>query len=318
MRIVFRVDASNGIGAGHVMRCAAIIEEAVSRKMDCIVVGKLGGLGWLESHLQNIGAAHVEDESKYQIDKGRDVLIIDSYCLPTTDSFLQEKNWKLVVSISDDLTPKYKAALVVHPGIDEFALAQTSAKLITGKKYIPLRKSISKSKLGTQVTNPRVVVFGGGSDKHNFALFMALGLAKMQGYESVMFFSSLDHEIRSLNSRFDVRNFGPELDTELESADLVFTTASTSSLEVIAREIPLGICCVADNQISYYEALTELEIAAGIGKRLSVEDYELDWEKIHQLIVNASFRQRLREKSQGFIDLSGSERILDEIERLLS
>ena len=318
MRIVFRADASNSVGAGHVMRCSAIIEEAVSRNLECIVVGNLGGLGWLESHLQNIGATHVEDESKYQIDKGKDVLIIDSYFLSTTGSFLQEQNWKLVVSISDDLTPKYKAALVVHPGIDQFSLTQSSAKLITGKKYIPLRKSISKSKLGAQVNDPKVVVFGGGSDKHNFALYMALGLTKMQGYKSVTFFSSLDREIRSLNSRFDVKNFGPALDAELESADLVFTTASTSSLEVIAREIPLGICCVANNQISYYEALTELEIAAGIGKRLSAEDYELEWGKIHLLIVDASFRQRLKEKSQGFLDLSGSQRILDEIERLLS
>jgi len=317
MRIIFRVDASSNVGVGHVMRCSAIIEEAVSRNMNCVVVGKLGGLDWLKSHLQKIGATHVEDENEFHINKDGDVLIIDSYHLPTTASFLQEKKWRLVVSISDEVTPKYNVALVVHPGIDSFTLVENNAKLLTGKNYIPLRKSISKRKLGEQVTAPKIVVFGGGSDKHNFALFMALGLAKMQGYKSVMFFSSLDREIRSLNSRFEVRAFGPALDTELESADLVFTTASTSSLEVIAREIPLGICCVADNQISYYEALTELEIAVGIGKLRSAEDYKLDWEKIHQLIVDASFRQRLQEKSQGFLDLSGSQRILDEIERLL-
>ena len=34
MRLVFRVDASQDIGAGHVMRCSAIIEEAISRNIN--------------------------------------------------------------------------------------------------------------------------------------------------------------------------------------------------------------------------------------------------------------------------------------------
>ena len=313
MKIVFRVDASNEIGTGHVMRCSAIIEEAVARNIECVVVGRMGGLDWLETHLKTIGSGHVEEESDFQITPGKDVLIIDSYNLPITGSFIQPQNWRLVVSISDRETPKYNAALIIHPGIDFFTLGQTETKVLTGRDYIPLRKSIFKSELSAHSTAPKIIVFGGGNDKYNFAPFMAKGLANRQGFRTIVFFSRSIKEIKSLDSRFEVKPFGPALDVELESADLVFTTASTSSLEVIAREIPLGICCVADNQISYYEAITEHEIAAGIGKYLHSENYDIDWDLINQLLTDAGFRQKLQNKSKGFLDLSGSQRILDEI-----
>jgi len=313
MKIVFRTDASNEIGTGHVMRCSAIIEEAVSRNIECVVIGRMGGLDWLETHLKTIGSARVEEESDFQITPGKDVLIIDSYNLPITGSFIQEQNWKLVATISDRETPKYNAALIIHPGIDFFTLEQTNAKLLTGRHYIPLRKSILKSEPRVQSKVSKIVVFGGGDDKYNFAPFIANGLANKQGFSTIVFFSRSVKEIESLDSRFDVKPFGPALDTELESADLVFTTASTSSLEVIAREIPLGICCVADNQISYYEALTKHEVAAGIGKYLHYRYYDMNWDLINQLIIDVSFRQKLQNKSKGFLDLSGSQRIIDEI-----
>ena len=313
MKIVFRVDASNEIGTGHVMRCSAIIEEAVSRNIECVVVGRMGGFDWLETHLKTIGSGRVEDESNFQITPGKDVLIIDSYDLPITRSFIQAKNWRLVASISDRGTPKYNAELIIHPSIDFFTLEQTKAKLLTGRDYIPLRKSIFKSEPRMQSLVPKIVVFGGGTDKYNFAPFMAKELASKQGFSTIVFFSRSVKEIESLDSRFDVKPFGPALDTELESADLVFTTASTSSLEVIAREIPLGICCVADNQISYYEALTKYEVAAGIGEYLHSRYYHMNWDLINQLMIDVSFRQKLQNKSKGFLDLSGSQRILDEI-----
>lgn len=318
MKIVFRTDASKQIGTGHVMRCAAIIEEAVSRNIECVVVGRMGGFDWLETHLKTIGSTRVKDEGDFQITPGKDVLIIDSYDLPITGSFIQSKNWRLVASISDRETPKYNAELIIHPGIDFFTLEQSKAKLLTGRYYIPLRKSIIKTAPRAQSVTPKIVVFGGGNDKYNFAPFMAKALENKQGFSSIVFFSRSVKEISSLDSRFDVKPFGPELDTELESADLVFTTASTSSLEVIAREIPLGICCVADNQVPYYEALTKHEVASGIGKYLHSGYYDMDWDLINQLTIDPSFRQKLQQKSQGFIDLSGSQRILDAILNNLS
>ena len=148
MRIIFRTDASNDIGAGHLMRCSAIIEEAVSRDIECVVVGTLGGLKWLESRLKTIGAQHFEDQDNFEVAKGEDILVIDSYHLPIDESFIQENNWKLVVSIADDVTPNYNASLIVHPGIDTISNHQNNTKIITGKDYVHLEN---------QSENPRIL-----------------------------------------------------------------------------------------------------------------------------------------------------------------
>ena len=54
MRLVFRADASLDIGSGHAMRCSAIAEEAISRGIDCLLVGSLGGVLWLEKRCAEI------------------------------------------------------------------------------------------------------------------------------------------------------------------------------------------------------------------------------------------------------------------------
>jgi len=300
------------------MRCSAIIEEAVSRDIECVVVGTLGGLEWLESRLKTIGAQHFEDQDNFEITKGEDILIIDSYTLPIDESFLQENNWKLVVSVADDVTPNFNASLIVHPGIDSISTHQNSKKIITGKQYVPFRKSIKKSKIPVKDQVENMVIFGGGSDKFNFAFAMALGLANMPGFNRAIFISDSQKEIESMDSRFNVNFFGTELDAVLENADLVFTTASTSSLEIIAREIPLGICCVANNQKSYFDALTDLEIAAGIGEYSIRGVWELNWVLIKNLIRDSSFRRTISKNSKGYFDLLGSQRIVDEILSLVS
>ena len=163
-----------------------------------------------------------------------------------------------------------------------------------------------------------MIIFGGGSDKFNFACAMALGLANIPEFNRAVFISDLQTEIESMDSRFEVKVFGTELDAELESADLVFTTASTSSLEIIAREIPLGICCVANNQKSYFDALTDLEIAAGIGEHSTTGDWELHWVMIRKLIRGSNFRRMISRNSKGYFDLLGSQRIVDEILSLVN
>jgi len=316
VRLVFRVDASPIIGTGHVMRCSAIIEEAVARKISCVVIGHLGGLDWLEDHLRSIGAMHYEEENFFQIARDEDILVIDSYDIPPTHGFIQPKNWKSVVSISDDVTPDYLAALVIHPGIDKFRGTENAQKVLMGKEFIPFRKSIRKSPrlMGSSVA--KIVIFAGGVDNFDLALKLAEHLTEIKAFSEAVFFSKLQSEISSLDSRFEVRNFGPALDVELVNADLVFTTASTSSLEIIAREIPVGICFSVDNQIPCFDALIKEEVAFGIGNLNSMKNWELNQVAIEKLVTDSHLRDQLSINSSEFLDLSGSQRLVNEISKL--
>ena len=316
MRLIFRVDASPVLGTGHVMRTSAIIEEAVSRGIGCVVVGRLGGFSWLEERLRNLGALHIEDSNQFQIAYGEDVLVIDSYNLPVDDIFIQQHFWKSVVSISDDVTPKYLADLVIHPGIDGVFELNSESKILAGPDFVPFRKSIKKTFGSDNEFVKKIVVFAGGADKFGFAKALATGLKGLPGFQSVVFFSNLHEEIMVLDSRFEVKDFGLALDEELDIADLVFSTASTSSLDIVALEIPLAVCFTVKNQIPYFDALVNEGVAQGIGGIDAEGQWKLDWDAINAVISDSTVRQKLLSNSRGYFDLLGSKRIVDEILKL--
>ena len=96
------------------------------------------------------------------------------------------------------------------------------------------------------------------------------------------------------------------------SAELVFTTASTTSLEFIARETAVGIGCAVDNQKEYYKLLARAGVAAQIGQ-FSNGRWNLADQKISKMIHSKEFREKLIKNSLGVFDLQGVTRIVDEI-----
>ena len=108
---------------------------------------------------------------------------------------------------------------------------------------------------------------------------------------------------------------GSELDDHAMNADLVFTTASTTSLEFIAREVAVGIGCAVDNQEEYYESLSTFGVAAPIG-RVVAGHWEIDHAKVFELVNSVHIRGTLRRACAGLVDLGGAGRIVDEILKL--
>lgn len=313
IRIVFRADASNLIGTGHVMRCSAIMEEAISRGIECIFVGSLGGIRWLEERLENLGVQKYLDSNELNLLPTRDVLVIDSYDIAIADPFIQLKNWKSVVVISDETTPKYTASMVIQLGFKTVYSHEGSHKFVSGPQFIPFRKSISKTTKSLPRKVSKIVVFGGGADTYKFAATFAKGLANVKEFNKAIFISNDNLQIPLFDSRFEVREFGSALDKELEEADLVFTTASTSSLEILARELPLGVCFTANNQVPFFNTLIDKRMAMGIGYLTLDKKWCLNWAEISLLIQDANLRESIVAKTRGYFDLLGSSRIVNEI-----
>ena len=109
---------------------------------------------------------------------------------------------------------------------------------------------------------------------------------------------------------------GPRIDELTNNVDLVLTTASTSSLEFLARGFCVGIACAVDNQEQYYNSLGELGVAAQIGLRNLGNKWELDKEKIISLVTSSELRASLIAKAEGLIDFKGASRIVDAITTL--
>lgn len=303
------------IGSGHVMRSSAIAEEAIVRGIPSLFVGKISELGWVRERIRGLGFIQVlENTSEFVPDKNKDILIIDSYEIPTDDEFVQLRNWSKVVSIFDELTPDYSCDLRIHPGLTNAWPEPFSGRTLSGPKFVPLRKSIKNSSVHTFEGTLKVLVVGGGSDTYGFVPAVVKVFTKLtQDFHATIFtnsFSDMD-----LDERFVVSEAGLNLDLVANAVDLVFTTASTTSLEFLARGSAVAIGCAVDNQELYYKELSGGDYAAPIGEFLNNE-WHLDAEFIQELLSSETLRSTLKANSANLIDLNGAKRIVDEILKL--
>ena len=311
MRIIFRADASREIGSGHVMRSSVLAEEAISRGFDCIFIGDISGLDWVAERISTLGFAQVlSDESMFVPNAASDVLVLDSYSIPPSNSFIERKSWKFVVSICDQITPKYKVDIEIRPGFENIQEVATPI-VLSGAEYILIRNGILKSnKKKGGYRNPKVLVVGGGSDPYGYVPTIAKLIHSFKMNLEVHLFT--DQRISpEISHDFVIHPIGGELDFVARDMDLVLTTASTSSLEFIAREIPTGVVCLIDNQRDYYEQLGRLGYATQIGARTFAGGWEFHVEAVKNLLESKDKREVLKESITGLVDLKGAERVID-------
>jgi spore coat polysaccharide biosynthesis predicted glycosyltransferase SpsG len=315
MRIVFRADASSKIGSGHVMRTLAIAQEVIARSIPAVFIGRVSEMPWILEHVQKMGFLEIVWEpSRFVPDSSQDILVLDSYELPMGEKFIQPGNWRAVVNIFDELTPNYACKLRVHPGITKSWEDLPGIKTLSGAEYVPLRKSIKRNSDYPQRNHPEIIVAGGGSDSTNFTLEIAKILQSMNTQFHVNLFSDRCNTL-TLDDRFSLFPIGGDFDEIANISELAFTTASTTSLEFLARGAAIGIGCSVDNQELYYKELSSGEFVAPIGEFLDGV-WRLNKETIYRLVNSEDFRRGLRSRSNGVIDLDGSKRIVDEILKL--
>jgi spore coat polysaccharide biosynthesis predicted glycosyltransferase SpsG len=312
MRFIFRADASREIGSGHVMRSSVLAAEAISRGFECIFIGNISDLDWVAQRISATGFTQVlSDENSYEADSQTDVLVLDSYSIPVSNAFIAKENWKFAMSICDEITPNYMVDIELRPGFEKSRKDQVTPVVLSGAEHILIRREIFKSTRKKEVgSTTKVLVVGGGSDPFGYVPAIAEVLHSLKMNLEVHLFT--DEEILTeFSGRQVVHSIGGEIDLIACEFDVVLTTASTSSLEFIAREIPTGVVCLINNQEDYYEQLGRLGYAIQIGLRTSNGDWEFNVEAIKDLLESQERHEALKQSVLGLIDLKGAERVID-------
>jgi spore coat polysaccharide biosynthesis predicted glycosyltransferase SpsG len=312
MRFIFRADASREIGSGHVMRSSVLAEEAISRGFECVFVGSISDLDWVSERIAKLGFSQVlTNQDSFEPDSEADVLILDTYSLSLSDQFISKKNWRLVLSICDEVTPKYDCDIELRPGLVEVKSDRNVPMVLSGADHVLIRKGIGKSKRERSLQDKlKVLVVGGGSDPFGFVKAISEVLGSMTlSMEVHTFTNGVIGEDSKV--RFVKHPIGNDLDLIAHDVDVVFTTASTSSLEFIAREIPTGIVCAVDNQIDYYAQLGSLGYATQLGHYGSNGRWDFNLPLIRELLGNQEKQDSLRLSTQSLIDLKGAERVVN-------
>jgi spore coat polysaccharide biosynthesis predicted glycosyltransferase SpsG/L-amino acid N-acyltransferase YncA len=311
-RFVFRADANSLIGAGHVMRIFGLLEELVLQKYQVVFIGDTHEFSWISERLKalNIEVFSFED-SEFTGNKLTDILILDSYQHKITSNFLKLEKWKFVIVFFDEHTPNYAATLKIHPGLRKNWPEKSGQKILSGSDFIPMRKTITKISNEAKSKKLIITVVGGGIDKFNLAEEMAKIIVKVEADFEVNFFTN-DLSSIEPDYRFNIFPIGSQLDLIGNKSELVFTTASTTCLEFIARGCVVGICSTAENQTQYYRELSRLGVAAPIGEMIDGV-WKLDSVIIERLIVSREYRESYDKESKNLIDLDGASRIVNEI-----
>lgn len=294
------------------MRSSVLAAEVISRGFECVFIGKISGLDWVAERISTLGFTHVlSDETSFEADPQTDVLILDSYSIPVSDAFIAKDNWKFVMSICDEITPTYLVDVELQPGFEESRENRITPIVLSGAEHILIRKGIAKSNRKKDIAGAtKVLIVGGGSDPLGFVPAITEVLTSLTMNLEIHLFT--DEVIATELPRGAVIHpIGSELDLIAQDVDAVLTTASTSSLEFIAREIPTGVMCLIDNQEDYYEQLGRLGYATQIGVRTFSGAWEFNLEAIRDLLGSQDRREALKRSIVGLIDLKGASRVID-------
>ena len=322
MRFVIRADASVKIGAGHVMRCCAIAEELISRDQKVVFVGETKSLPWVQAKVSSLGFSEIySDPEDFRSNPKSDFLILDSYEISPDNSFLDSARWRRILTIVDDATPQFHADLYIHPGSGTTwcpPMFEKDVRFLSGIEYIPIRKSIRTSRSKHQPASKevlKILVVGGGSDFFDFCGEIGSALHNLSEQFSAIFFVDRSSTLPT-DPRFTSVPIGAGLEDYLKGTDLVFTTAGTSSWELLSCGLPVGLACAVDNQVANYRYQTEAHLALGIGVRNEKDQWELTREAIHKLVADSECRKDLADRASQVVDGNGSARIVNEIHLL--
>ena len=297
------------------MRSLAIAEEAISRGIQCIFVGNTKEFAWIENQIVETGFYKIFQESTdFNSNKDSDILVIDSYEIDPKHDFLNKDKWLKIVSIFDQLTPEYLCHLKIHPGIREYRLKLNNTLTFGGANYIPMRKSIYKVNKLNESTPLKILVVGGGVDKTNFVLSISQVLALIDKEFNAVLLTNMQKP-QSLDARFSVMSIGSGLDLIANDIDLIFSTASTTSLEFLARGIAVAIGCAVDNQQQYYSDLASRRVVQPIGEFTDKWMFEI--KSIFEIVESKNLRHNLRAQTFNLIDFLGSKRVVDLITDLI-
>lgn len=312
MRFVFRSDANINSGTGHVMRGIGIIQELIRRGYPVYFVGNTCEVPWINEIIQNESfEAIYNTESDFIPNKDSDVLIFDSYSLPIDHSFIHIENWKHVIAIGDEFTPSYSACMKISP---TFALNGRSSNCsvnLTGPSFIPIRNGIKQINLSQSNEEVRICVVGGGVDQQDFVPVVSNVLSRISGNFVANFFTNKRHLVSS-DARFRVFPIGKMLDEIANNSHVALTTASTSSIEFMARGCGVGIACSVKNQESYYDEFTKLGICLPIGKYVD-KKWNIDTFNIKKLVKSKELRLKISSTATSLLDMKGAERIVSRI-----
>lgn len=333
--LLFRADADEKIGTGHVMRLLALAQawKAKGNKSIFLMASSQPGIEeriqreGMEVMILNKKAGSAEDAaitSKTVKSQNASWLVLDGYHFDQTyQKKIQAEGIKILYLDDEANHSPYVAELILnqnlHARSELYGIA--SDRLLLGNRYTLLRHEFLKEK--GRVRSGKIqnfLITLGGSDPQNVTLkcLHALEIIKPQCKVTVVLgacnphkeeiVKSISHTVLNIEIVEAVENM-PSL---MAKSDAAFAAAGSTSWELCFMGVPSLYVAVAENQIPLAESLQAHGAGLNLGWHADLTVFGLA-ASLRAFLEDDSQRKNISKKAIALFDGKGAERVLSAI-----
>jgi UDP-2,4-diacetamido-2,4,6-trideoxy-beta-L-altropyranose hydrolase len=298
VKTLFRADASNQIGTGHVMRCLTLADALQARGAECSFVCRphTGNLLGVIRHASWLGASQQEDAAQtLQVARAMnaDWIVVDHYAL--------DRQWEREVRkacrkmmVIDDLADRHHLCdvLLDQNWFGEDATSRYDALIpsdcirLLGPGHALLKPEYSALRSNLGFRNERIgrlLVFLGGSDPDN-GTALVLSVLMQRQFRSLVadIVIGINHpdpagiaEMVRARPCTSLHCGLPSLAPLMAEADLMVGGGGATTWERMCLGLPAIVISIADNQIQVNKALAAAGLIVYAGEIDTLREVDL-------------------------------------------
>jgi len=342
MNFAIRVDASNSIGTGHVVRCLALAIKLKAYKVNIVFICKL-----LKGNL--IKTIHERGFPVFELDEKTngpdfyweqdalqcinifqnakiDCLIVDHYSLDFRWEKLIKSISRNIVVIDDLADRKHTCDMLVDQNwfgekteTRYISLLPAICKYYLGPKYALLGPDYEKPEINQNIRDgaiKSILVFLGGSDPDNQTSKVLNALSHPSfSHIHVDVVLGINHKfVANINSLALIRKRTkifqniPSLAPLMNTADLMISGGGVITWEKMCIGLPSIVISIANNQIEMNKSLMEAGYINYIGHYLDVTEENIIL-KLQQLLSKKELLKKQSKIGKRLVDGLGINRI---------
>ena len=317
-------------GSGHVVRALTLAKEFEQNGHEVKMIGAIQEIPWLTELIESSGINWQETRAhRLDLDsllrQNFDLLVVDSYEI-SADVINSAAEEITTLAIVDNQTRGILAQYLLDHNVAAIEyLPDPRTQQLIGPKFALVRKEMrelrrSSSSLLKTNPKPNVLVMFGGTDPRNFSLAVSEMMGSLDEDFDINFvvpdINAYSIKKNFPENRYNIHKPTPKIQNLLARADLVFSAAGTSVLDISCIGIPSIYVSTAENQNPAIDAVAELRLGIAINNGGNVGKLKRD---ILEAVKLCAFDQQLRGEfftnSQELVDGLGAQRVVQYIEQ---
>ena len=324
-RLIFRADANETIGRGHLSRCVAIA-SMLKDDITILFVSLKSNKAFVANLLGDFKSQFIEkEEDLIQIIQPEDLLWIDGYHFSEDWKKEMQANVKKLIETNDiPYTPKYVDILFNQtPGLtkEQFGGDASSAALYLGLDYVLLRQQfLTIARTNKPILNGNgVFICFGGADTYNLGEKFVSELVRLKFKDPIYWVinsKNVDSSIYNENVSILSNLSEKEMIHYMTIAKVLLIPSSVLSFEAMALRKPFYTGYFVDNQELIAQGLKEEGLAEGYRNLEINEEFEKAFEELLMFYSDEAKQKELVREQQKSIDGNSPSRIITIINSL--